>query len=422
MTKRAAIFAAAIVALPLLFLVSACGDGGPSPSPTGLGDGGPSPSPTGLGDGDPSPSATGLPRVGIGADLPIAEGFGVKSELVIKADFPVTLAFAPDGRLFYNELNTGNIRIITADGKLLAQPFANVDVSIGAESGLLGLAIDPEFASNHYVYVYFTAPVEEDDPFRQKLQMMRFTDVDNVGTDPTVIGDLPEALPANGQHVGGNIHFGPDGYLYVTIGDNTRPDLAQDLSTIWGKILRINKADGSAAPDNPFVDDPDADPRIFAYGFRNSFDFTFHPLTGQLYATENGPTDCDELNLVVAGGNYGWPRSVDTDTCQNNEGIEAIHFFTPFPARHPGQSFSTVAPTGIEFLSSKMYPLLPVGSLLVCEANLGYMRHFSVDGVDLDVVGDGSIVDRFCRLDIVVGPEGFVYYSNTEEIRRLVPE
>jgi len=395
MRARIVIFSFIAASLPLLFVAGACGEG-----------------------------RSGLPRAGSGAEFPIIEGFGVKSQLFTKADFPVTLAFAPDGRLFYNELETGNTRIITPEGEVLEEPFFHVDVFRGAEGGLLGLAIDPEFASNHYVYILFTAPVEER-ATSSKLQIIRLTDVDNVGTDPTIIGDLPEAFPGTTIHVGGNIHFGPDGFLYVTIGDGSKVELAQDLSSPWGKILRINKADGSAAPDNPFVDQPGADPRIFAYGFRNSFDFTFHPDTGQLYATENGDGACDELNLVVEGGNYGWPQSEErtVELCKNPGAIEAIHYFSIYPAIHSGRQVSNNAPTGIEFLTSKLYePLLLDRSLLTCGANPGTMLHFSLDGVNRDVAGDGSIVDRFCRLDIAMGPDGMVYYSNTEEIRRLVPE
>ena len=365
----------------------------------------------------------GLPRLGTRQNEPIIEGFGVKSELVTEADFPVTLAFAPDGRLFYNELLNGNIRIITPGGRLLEQPFAHVDLAPGqvppGEIGLIGLTLDPDFESNHYVYVYFTPPAESGGG--EKLTIMRFTDVDNVGTDPTVIGDLPKTLPNVGIHVGGNIHFGPDGYLYVTIGENTVTEAAQDLGTVFGKILRINKEDGSAAADNPFVDQPGADPRIFAYGFRNSWDFTFHPETGQIYATENGDANCDELNLVVKGGNYGWPQSISEEVCRNPGAREGIYYFTIFPSRRPGQFISTVAPTGIEFVTSDAYPQLISSSLLVCEFNPGIMRHFYLAGAEQDVVVDGSIVVRDCRLDIAISPDGIIYYSNEKEIRRLLP-
>jgi glucose/arabinose dehydrogenase len=354
----------------------------------------------------------------------MVEGFGVKSELVMEAEFPVTMAFAPDGRLFYNELLNGNVRVITADGRLLEEPFAHVDLAPGAvppgEIGLIGLTLDPDFESNHYVYIYFTGLIESGGG--EQLTLMRFTDVNSVGTEPTVIGELPRTLPGVGIHVGGNIRFGPDGYLYVTIGENTVKEASQDLSSVLGKILRINKEDGSAAPDNPFVDQPGADPRIFAYGFRNSWDFTFHPETGEIYATENGDANCGELNRVVRGGNYGWPESSSSDVCHNPGATEAIYYFTIFPSRAPYQFISTVAPTGIEFVTSDAYPLLIRSSLLICESNPAFMRHFYLEGEDQDVVVDGTLVVRDCRLDIVIGPDGLVYYSNENEIRRLVPE
>lgn len=365
----------------------------------------------------------GLPRIGTRFEEPIVEGFRLKSEVVTKADFPVTMAFAPDGRLFFNELLTGNIRILTKEGDLLETPFAHVDVAPRpvppCETGLIGLALDSDYETNHYVYIYFTAPGENN---TEQLTMMRFTDVDNEGKEPTVIGELPATLPGTCIHVSGNVHFGPDGYLYVTIGDNTKKKAAQDLSTVFGKMLRLNKEDGSAAPDNPFVDRQGADPRIFAYGLRNSWDYTFHPETGQIYATENGDANCDELNLIVKGGNYGWPLSESTGVCKNPGAREALHYFTIFPSRRPGDYVSTVAPTGISFVTTDKYLTLARNSLLVCESNPGYMRHFSVDGANNDVLGDGSIVIRDCRTDIVVGPDGFVYYSNFTEIRRLVNE
>lgn len=124
---------------------------------------------------------------------------------------------------------------------------------------------------------------------------------------------------------------------------------------------------------------------------------------------------------MVRGGNYGWPQSASTEVCQNPGARKAIHYFTIFPSRRPGQFISTVAPTGIEFVTSDAYPLLISSSLLVCEFNPGIMRHFYLAGVDQDVVVDGSIVVRDCRLDIAISPDGIVYYSNEAEIRRLLP-
>jgi glucose/arabinose dehydrogenase len=347
----------------------------------------------------------------------------VRSELVATADWPVSLAFTPDGRLFFNERLSGRVRVIDDDGNLLAEPFAEVELREGAEYGLLGLAIDPDFQNNHHVYILFTAP----GPNKAIPKILRFTDDDSVGTEPTVILELPETFPDKPSfHVGGNIHFGPDGYLYVTVGDYDVPELAQDLSAPQGKILRINKEDGSAAQGNPFADRPEADPRVYAFGLRNSFDFAFHPGSGDMYATENGDANCDELNRIEPAGDYGWPQSADSlriggsGTCHDGDGVEAIHYFTRHPTRAPAAFYSTVAPTGIEFISWHTYK--PISdSLLVCEFNTGRMRHYLLEGPSQDTLADGSVIADHCRLDIALNPDGIAYYSDVSEIRRLVP-
>ncbi|MCH8991413.1 MAG: PQQ-dependent sugar dehydrogenase [Acidobacteria bacterium] len=215
---------------------------------------------------------------------------------------PVAMAFAPDGRLFVTEQHTGNIRLVV-DGELLPQPFATVErLFVSHEAGLLGIAIDPDFEENHYVYVFYNAI--EFFPREHFNKVVRFTEVDGIGTDPLeILPDLPGIRRE--IHTAGNIHFGPDGKLYISLGELERPDEVQELSLLPGKILRVNP-DGSAPEDNPFFGEPDADPRIYAYGLRNAFDFDFHPETGMMFATENGPST-DEINRIVPGGNYGWP-------------------------------------------------------------------------------------------------------------------
>ncbi|HXG35843.1 MAG TPA: PQQ-dependent sugar dehydrogenase, partial [Dehalococcoidia bacterium] len=167
---------------------------------------------------------------------------------------------------------------------------------------MLGIAIDPEFFANRYVYVYYMEPLTV---ATARPVVVRFTEQDGRGIDPQVIlGDLPPTQPPYFNHVAGHIHFGPDGYLYVSIGDyGGTPESAQDLSTVRGKLLRVQR-DGSPAPGNPFNGRAGADARVFAYGLRNSFDFTFEPGTGRIYASENGPDRCDELNFIVPGHNY----------------------------------------------------------------------------------------------------------------------
>lgn len=366
---------------------------------------------------------------GQGQEAPTATAISpnLRSEVVVgDAEFPVSLAFAPDGRLFYNELLTGNIRVVLPDGTLLPEPFAHLDIATsepgpgrGGEWGLIGLAVDPDFESNHYVYVYFTKPVNED---VAQPTVMRFTDVANRGQEATVIiGDLPETLADRpGFHVAGNIHFGPDGHLYVSIGEYNLPTLTLDLRIPQGKILRVSKEDGAGVSDNPFANRSPFDTRIFAFGFRNPFDFAFHPETGELYVADNGPTTCDELNIVTIGQFYGWPGDLAPESCQSLPGIPAIYNFSR-PEMRPEEPGAPPAPTGLEFVSGDVYPRLGDG-LLACEVNTAFMRLLVLAGETQDIVVSDDVIVEDCHLSIAADPNGVIYYSNRNEIRRLVPQ
>jgi glucose/arabinose dehydrogenase len=214
-----------------------------------------------------------------------------------------SMVFAPDGRLFFTEKNTGAIRIMTPEYNILDNPFASVnDLYASWEQGMLGLAIDPEFNINHYVYVYYTAVVDTENGNGAKVinRVLRFTDNNNIGTNPTVIMDN---IPASrGYHSGGAMAFGPDGKLYITVGDATEHIFAQDPSIVIGKILRINK-DGTIPQDNPYPNSP-----VYTMGHRNMYGIAFdHGGTGLV--TENGDVRYDEINLITKGGNYGFPTS-----------------------------------------------------------------------------------------------------------------
>ncbi len=352
---------------------------------------------------------------------------GVRSELVVTGGDTVTsIAVTPDGRLFFTEQNSGNVRIITADGELLPEPFSHVESHVGLESGLLGIAIDPEFEVNHYVYIYYTEPEGPGpepgapNPIANP-KLMRFTEVDNEGTNPKVLIEFPEGNPEFPVHVGGGLHFGPDGYLYLSIGETEKEELSQDLSSPFGKILRMTR-DGGAAPDNPFVNDEGADPRVYAYGLRNMFGFTFDPESGHLYGADNGPSTCDELNIIVAGMNYSWPNSLSSGEtpCRNPDGVEPIHHFAK-PGTEPEELGSPVAPTGMVFVSAETYPSLGDG-LLVCEFLTNFMRRLQLAGPGKDQVTDDSVVVEDCAVALASDNNGVIYYSFGTEIRRLVPE
>ena len=214
-----------------------------------------------------------------------------------------SMVFSPDGRLFFTEKNTGAIRIMSPEHNILDEPFASVDDLYASwEQGMLGLAIDPEFPINHHVYVYYTALTDIENGNGGKVinRVLRFTDNNNTGIDPTLIMDN---IPASrGYHSGGAMAFGPDGKLYITVGDATEHIFAQDPSIVIGKVLRINK-DGTIPQDNPYPNSP-----VYTMGHRNMYGIAFDDDAIGL-VTENGDVRYDEINLITKGGNYGFPTS-----------------------------------------------------------------------------------------------------------------
>jgi glucose/arabinose dehydrogenase len=344
------------------------------------------------------------------------------SEVVVRAREPVAFAFAPDGRLFYNERTLGEIRTADADGvDGDSELFATVPTFPGSECGLLGIAVDPEFETNGYVYVYVTQPIEGRTDVGQP-RLVRYRDENGRGVDPAVLlDDLPLTNEVNCAHVAGNVHFGPDGYLYVSVGNFERPETSGDLSALSGKILRLNKSDGSPAPDSPLDDEPGADARIFAYGLRNPFDFAFNPVTGMLYAGENGPGNCDELNVIFPGGDYGVPDSLpiaEATSCLGLGGRDPIYLFSK-AGLQPEEFGSNVAPAGIAFLPAGAYPQLGEG-ILACEFVTGLLRFIELTGPER--AGQSLVLNQDCRLNVELGPDGLIYYSNGEGVYRLPPD
>jgi glucose/arabinose dehydrogenase len=233
-----------------------------------------------------------------GATLP--SGF-TESSLGGPLATPTAMTLAPDGRLFVCEQG-GALRVIK-DGALLATPFLTVPVDSSGERGLLGVALDPSFAANGFVYVYHTTTT----PTRHN-QVSRFTangDVALPGSE-VVILDL-DPLSGATNHNGGAIHFGPDGKMYVAVGENANPPNSQSLATRLGKILRI-EADGSIPTDNPLLDQTSGpNQAIWALGLRNPFTFTFERGTGRMFINDVGQDTWEEIDDGIAGANYGWP-------------------------------------------------------------------------------------------------------------------
>jgi glucose/arabinose dehydrogenase len=214
---------------------------------------------------------------------------------------PTTMAFAPDGRIFVSE-QTGKLRVVK-NGVLLAQPFVSLTVDSSGERGLLGIAFDPRFATNHFVYVYYTVPGSP--PHNRVSRFTANGDVAVPGSEHPILN--LNNLSAASNHNGGGLHFGPGGRLFVSVGDNANGANSQSLSTRLGKILRINP-DGTIPTVNPFYNTATgANRAIFAMGLRNPFTFSFRPGVAQFYINDVGQDSWEEIDEGIRGANYGWP-------------------------------------------------------------------------------------------------------------------
>lgn len=242
-----------------------------------------------------------------------------------------SLDFAPDGRLFIAE-REGRIRVASPSGELDPTPWHTFEgMQVRLEDGLLGLTLHPEFETEPWVYAFYT--VQKGDEYVNRVS--RFREVNGrSGPEEILIDDLPSFR----IHNGGRLRFGPDGMLYVTVGEVSEGMRAQDLNDLAGKILRITP-DGKIPADNPFGNSP-----IWAYGMRNTHGLTFRPSDGALFAADNGPTGefgaaaniraRDELNIIQKGGNHGWPVAVGAP--QDPRYVDPIAVW--IPANPPGDA------------------------------------------------------------------------------------
>jgi glucose/arabinose dehydrogenase len=323
------------------------------------------------------------------------------STFVEGVDMPSSLTFTPDGRMFFLEVWTGTIRVVE-DGQLLDEPLATLDivqVDGFTEYGILGLTLHPEFEENGWIYVFHTVPDDAGAPAEQRI--VRLTTEGNSATDQEVIVDgLP--FGPNCCHNGGRLAFGPDGHLYVTLGDVENDPVSQDPENIAGSILRYT-ADGAVPEDNPFSPDNP----VYAYGLRNPYGMVFHPETGDLWITENGPNGFEELNLIQPGENYGWP---------NVRGMAGDPDYVD-PIWATGES-EAIGPTGIEIPTGETIPELG-GRVMFCDWNSGTARILEISD-DLEVLNETSI-DVTCNLDVTEGHDGAIYLSSTDTIYRYGP-
>lgn len=252
----------------------------------------------------------------------IAEGLNVPWEFVQ----------AEDGKMYFTE-RPGILRVLE-NGSVRNEPLLEVPAPFlsRGEGGLLGLALDPEFTTNGYAYVYHT--YEENAETLNRVLRLHIEE-DQATIDKVLI----DRIPGSSNHNGGRLRIGPDGMLYITTGDKSDAMLAQDQESLAGKILRI-KLDGSIPEDNPVQDSP-----IYSWGHRNPQGLAWDLTSGQMYSSEHGASAHDEINVIEAGANYGWPL-IQGDEAASDESSEELRT----PLLHSGQD--TWAPSGMELIQA----------------------------------------------------------------------
>jgi len=350
----------------------------------------------------------------LASSQPAAAAGGI-STYMSGLDWPIALAFSPDGRIFFAERMTGSIRIIR-NGSLLATPFYTLpSTSTAGERGLLGLALDPGFPSTPYVYAYQTYSDAGNGTVYNRV--VRILASGDSGLSSSVILRMPPLSGAT-NHNGGVIAFGPDGKLYVVVGENANPSLSQDPTSPLGKVLRMNP-DGSAPTDNPFYGNASWNPLVYTFGHRNMFGLAFHPVTGRVYVTENGPNCNDEINVLTPGRNYGWGPSATCTTppaAPNN-----THQDGPNPGAPIWWWASTICPTNAAIYGGPYFPAWQ-GDLFMGDCNFSRLHRLHMLAPGYDTVASDTILwtAPSAILDVETGPDGAIWVTTPTTIYRYV--
>ncbi len=319
---------------------------------------------------------------------------------------PAAFTFAPDGRIFYGERLTGRIRIFNPATGSNTLFYTVPNLATSGEQGLLGIALDPGYPTEPFVYVYATRTVNGV-PLNN---ILRIRDTGGIGSLSR--NSIIYSAPAATVHNGGRILFGPDGMLYAVTGDAQVPGNSQNLNNPMGKVLRMTRF-GFVPQDNPFPGS-----LIYAYGIRNSFGLAFDPVYRVLWETENGPACNDEINRIFRGANYGWGP---TQTCATpvpppqNTNRDGPNPILPQTYYNP-----TTAPTGVAFCAGCNLGPGSEGSMYYGTFNTRQIRQVTFDSRHRRITGEALAYTHSSGiLSVERGPNGALYFSDGSGIYRL---
>ena len=357
----------------------------------------------------PSPTST----------APINVAVGLQAEYAApNAAYPYALSAAADGRVFYTEKNTGQIRVIK-DGALLPDPFATVPVNFADDRGLLGIALHPKFQFNGRVYVFYTrsdtGQSTADPQAAVDHRIVYFSAQDNgdVATSgETFVVSLPLGLDT--QRIGGRLAFAPDGTLYVGFGDTTDQDAAQRVDLPWGKVLRYND-DGSIPADNPTAASP-----VYALGFADPRGLTFDPQSGGGFVLDRSPSGTCEIDLLQPGGNYGWPPVVGF--AESSDELAFVAQTTGYV--DPLYDSRGVELAGLWFNPSSKYGPGPLLQLFFGVRSAGETWHIGLTTDRTVLVGQQALFAHQFPVpltDVGFTPAGTLYVATGGAVLRVVP-
>jgi glucose/arabinose dehydrogenase len=340
---------------------------------------------------------------------------GYKVEVVVEGlELPWGMVFLPDGSMLISE-QKGELIHFKNDKKTLVQGVP--EVFHKNQGGLLDIELHPSYAQNGWIYFSYSGNLENDKK-GGNTTIMRAKLVENKLVDQQI---LYKAVPNTdrGHHFGSRLEFDRDGYLYFSIGDRGNRDVnPQDITRDGGKIYRIND-DGSIPADNPFYNTDGAKKAIYSFGHRNPQGMAMNPVTGKIWTHEHGPQGGDEINIIRAGKNYGWPKityGINYDDSQITDdtslpGMEQpLHYWVP-----------SIAPSGMDFVTSKKYPDW-AGNLLVGSLKFKYLNRVIIE--NNEVIREEKLLEDLGRVrTILEAPDGFIYVAIEQlGIVRIIPD